>query len=644
MKEYSRKLVSWENYVNHDILPSGFCPMVIESWKRSKTFKVDPLDRVPISFNENIPELLAKSKKLLDFSGYLTSLIETWISPTGFLLILSDSLGNILLVRGEEKILKKAEENHLFVGVNRSEEKAGTNAISLAITEGKPCQIVGPEHYKKTHHDWTCSAAPIYDEQARLVGVINLSGPANLNHTHTLGIVISLAQAIEREYRIRERNQTLRVAHERLRAVLDSITEAVLVVDVKGCFSSCNVKFQQLFKLEADESLTLTEVAEIFGKVIDNNEESLNEERVLKVGASFVNGIVTIRKIRDIQEKIVGAVAIITERKAFYHQATQLIGPKATITFDRIIHGDSKMSQTIELAKIASVSNTRILLEGESGTGKEMFAQAIHNMSSRQNGPFVAVNCSAIPRELIESELFGYVEGAFTGAKKSGKPGKFELAENGTLFLDEITSMPFEMQTKLLRVLQQNEVTRLGDNRPININVRIIAAANGSVEQSIEEGSFRLDLFYRLGVIVIQIPPLRERKEDIPLLFDYLINKIGTSIGKKCNYDANEIISAFQTYDWPGNVRELENYVERAIVLSQGNHIRLSDFPKQIVSQFAASIQRKPEKPLNVREKDIILEALIKENFNISKVAEKLEISRNTLYKKIKHYQISRKE
>ena len=237
----------------------------------------------------------------------------------------------------------------------------------------------------------------------------------------------------------------------------------------------------------------------------------------------------------------------------------------------------------MRLASLAASGNSNILLEGESGTGKEVVAQAIHNRSTRRKGPFVAVNCGAIPRELIGSELFGYSDGAFTGAKRGGRPGKFELASRGTLFLDEIGDMPLEQQVALLRVLQDKKITRIGDDKIIPVDFRVVCATNKSLVEEIEKGNFRQDLYYRVNVVTITMPPLRNHPEDIPALFDHFMGVIGREMGDKDVEVDPQVIEFLKRYYWPGNVRELQNVVERLISMADHGRICLEHLPSSIL-------------------------------------------------------------
>lgn len=304
--------------------------------------------------------------------------------------------------------------------------------------------------------------------------------------------------------------------------------------------------------------------------------------------------------------------------------------------FHDLISKSPKMQQIFELAKVVAKSNSNVLILGESGTGKELLARAIHNESPRANGPFVAVSCVAIPDTLLESELFGHEKGAFTDAIAQ-KKGKFELAHGGTLFLDEIGDISPKMQLALLRVLEEREFTRVGGTKPIKVDVRIIAATNRNLQKAVEEGRFRDDLYYRLNVITIHIPPLRERKEDIPLLVEHFVEKFNIQMGKRVKGVSQEAMRLLMEYDWPGNVRELENVMERAMVITKGELITPEDL-------FLPTSRKAEENPMSLEavEKAHILKVLNETGWNIQRSAQILGIDRTTLYHKIRRYGLKR--
>lgn len=312
-------------------------------------------------------------------------------------------------------------------------------------------------------------------------------------------------------------------------------------------------------------------------------------------------------------------------------------------TFESIISISTAMDSLKKEALRAAWGNSTIFIQGESGTGKELFAQAIHAASSRRNKPFIKVNCAAIPDNLLESEFFGYASGAFTGAQKNGKPGKFELADGGTIFLDEIGDMSPALQAKLLRVLQDKEFERVGGTRSIRVDVRIIAATNQNIIELVDKGKFRADLYYRLNVIPLIIPPLRERKEDILPLVYHFMQKYNIIAGTRLEGINPDALIALQGYHWPGNVRELENIIERAINYAFGKKIRVQDLPAYLCNGVMPGIEPEPglatptyRQKLNEAEKDIILAALKVADGSKTKAASILGISRSRLYEKLK--------
>jgi two-component system response regulator AtoC len=302
--------------------------------------------------------------------------------------------------------------------------------------------------------------------------------------------------------------------------------------------------------------------------------------------------------------------------------------------FENIITKSAKMQRVIEVIKVVAKSNATVLVTGESGTGKELVARAIHSQSNRHNKPFIAVSCAALPESLLESELFGHEKGSFTGAYAQ-KKGKFEFAEGGTLFLDEIGEMSANIQVHLLRVLEEKEFTRVGGNEPIKADVRVISATNKDLRKAIEKQEFREDLYYRLNVVNVELPPLRERKEDVPLLAQHFLNKFASENRKEVSGFSPDALEFLLDYDWPGNVRELENAIERAVILAKNSLITVDDLPQENLS-LGYSIGSK--KSIKEVEKEHILNVLRKTGDNYSEAARILGISRMTLYNKAKEY------
>jgi len=431
--------------------------------------------------------------------------------------------------------------------------------------------------------------------------------------------------------------------------MVETISEGFMAIDKDGRIAYLNRKGSEILGLKPEE---------VTGKhlrsFVDFEPEILT---VLKTGKGWMNreffiempkkGRIHLLKsaipIFDDLGHTIGVIDTFREIRAIRHLVADVVGAKAFFTFDDLITRSPKMQSLIDLAKRAAMDNSNVLIEGESGTGKELLAHAIHNFSERKKGPFVVIDCSALPRELVESELFGYEEGAFTGAKRGGRQGKFELANGGTVFLDEIGEMPLEVQTKLLRVLQSRYVVRVGGHQPIPVDVRIIAATNRDLEQEVEKGNFRLDLYYRLNVVHFKIPPLRERREDILFLATAFMEKNAKKSGRS-NYGLDEEVkAALVNYHWPGNVRELENVIERACVFATSDQLTKDLFPEKL---FQPSTQDCPQNsddiliPLEEAEKRAIFMAIMKAKGNKSLAAKYLGISRSTLYEKMKRLHI----
>lgn len=352
-------------------------------------------------------------------------------------------------------------------------------------------------------------------------------------------------------------------------------------------------------------------------------------------------GTVLFKDIKEVQELAMKLKILKNTVDIYKEEINKMYRPR--YFYESIITQNEKMLRLKEIVRKAAKSNSTILIQGESGTGKEYFAHAVHSESYRKNEAFIRINCAAIPHELLESELFGYEGGAFTGAKKEGKIGKFELANGGTIFLDEISSMPYTMQAKLLRVLEEQEFERIGSNTRVKINIRIIASTNEDLQIAVKEGRFRHDLFYRLNVVEIDIPPLRERLDDIPILSEHILNQLVQRMGFSHKIVSDKAMMLLQKHNWPGNVRELRNVLERAANIASGNHINPEHLPDFINNKFYMNNDKIYTLKNIVAEAEIkaIMEALRLSNGNRTDAAKRLGIHRTALYKKLQNYGIS---
>lgn len=455
-----------------------------------------------------------------------------------------------------------------------------------------------------------------------------------------------MADLISNKLKAQIKTEELELEKKKLEILLNSMNKAVVSIDKEGNIDKYNVKFKEIFNMRDDN----IDGENIFQLLDFIKKPSTNDLKKHKTGVFYykensrnLKGIYNVSEIA-VKNKLKGYVIDFIENKDAIKNYNK-INKDYKITLDNIISESEIMEHTKQKALIASKSNSTVLITGESGTGKELFARAIHNHSDRVDNTFVTVNCAAIPDNLLESELFGYEEGAFTGAKKGGKLGKFEIAHKGTIFLDEIGDMSLHLQGKLLRVLQERELDKIGGKSNILIDVRVIAATNKNLVELVAKGQFREDLYYRLNVIPITLPALRQRKDDIPLLIDYMIKEYAHKLNKDVIGIEDDAKKTLIDYSWPGNVRELQNVIEYSINMSDSSLLNLDIIPNNIKSKYYDEKSNKYEdiRTLEDLEKEEISKALNKfKHYKKDKelVAKSLGISRATLYRKLEKYNL----
>lgn len=454
----------------------------------------------------------------------------------------------------------------------------------------------------------------------------------------------AIIDAIQETQRILEVSKLEKMKSEKIRIIMDFVHDGIISIDKEGYITTFNTMAEKIFNLAAKD---------VLGKRV---EEFIPNTRMLEV---LKSGYAEIGELQDIknQKIVTNRVPIIVDNKvegvvATFQDVTQIQelekkiryeltkkGFIAKYTFKDILYKSTQMEECIRRAKKYALVDSPVLILGKSGVGKELFAQSIHNASNRASGPFVAINCAAIPPNLLESELFGYAEGAFTGARKNGKPGLFELAHGGTIFLDEIGEIPLEYQARLLRVIEEGEVMRIGDDKVIPVNVRIISATNKNIKKMVDEGKFREDLYYRINILTLTIPDLNQRREDIALLARYFAKKYSQKYGKNIEDIDDMAIEYLNEYYYKGDVRELKGIIERAVILSTGNIIELKDVKieeteynrahkhVELLSSFMS---------LKEIETIYIDNIVSKCNGNLTKAAKILGINRSTLWRKLK--------
>lgn len=445
-----------------------------------------------------------------------------------------------------------------------------------------------------------------------------------------------------------------------LEVAIDSAYEGLIITDSDGVILKVNQAYADFLGLRMDEMVGrhvttiventrmhivartgVPEIAQI--QKIRGHEMVCSRIPIFEDGRVVaVVGKVMFQDVNDLFAMIDRFKRLKSELEFYKSELSKRLG--ARYSFDNIVGASQELEKVKELGRRVARSDTTVLLEGESGTGKEMFAHAIHIESSRALGPFVKVNCAAIPETLFESELFGYKDGAFTGAQKKGKKGKFSLAHKGTIFLDEVSEMPLAMQVKLLRVLQEREIEPVGAEQPEAVDVRIIAASNKDLAALVVQGSFRNDLFYRLNVLKLAIPPLRQRKNDIAVLTEKILRQLEKETGVPVEGVDADTASVFMAYSWPGNVRELCNVLEQALYVKAGNLITRQDIPRGIIAAAEGDVtpdrQRTLKFQLSQLEAEVIRRALHEEKGDRLATAARLGISKSSLYAKLEQYAI----
>ena len=609
-----------------------------ESHLRSKEYNISVEERNPYQVSLSPAELEQRRLMKKDFLEVVKAHIDEFydlISPNKFMIAAADDEGYILYLSGSDEIRAKYASRNCAVGFRWTERDVGTTAISLCLERQIPVQLNDKDHYCERAHEFTSSAAPIFGQGGNLLGVLVVSGSSELMHPHTLIMITSAARSIEKHLAELRRNKSMALHIGFLDSVIEAASTGLLTLDKELRIWKTNLKAKQILRNDELDGKPISVLGNLKLNIEDIHKNPIswiNKECWLRNDGKTVHFIFSAQPVISKEKELIGIVLSLEEFGNIRKLADNIAGTKAYFTFNDLIGSSPIFRKAVELAKRAAESDSTILLQGETGTGKEIFAQAIHNTELRKNLAFVPINCGAIPGELLESELFGYVDGAFTGALKGGRPGKFELASGGTILLDEIGDMPPNMQVKLLRVLQTGEVQRIGARNTIQTNTRIIAATHINLANAVSKKQFRQDLFYRLNVLPIVIPPLRERgPDDIQALANFFISR-----NKKTQPRlTSTALKALTEHSWPGNARELENTIQRALHNCEGDVLDVHHLGLQ------ASSGRQPKwsfGTLQDMEREMILTTLEQSSNNMAASARRLGISRASLYRKVKQY------
>ena len=595
----------WKQFVLHgvtqeDILP----PALMQSWRRCVALGLDPYGEI-VPEEKTHPPFTSVSHKLLSLLRPAMEDLYQFIEGSECVVVFADAEARVIDTVGDRAIQEEIEHLGLNSGASWSEERQGSNAFALALQESFPIQLDGAMHYRAALHPLYTSAAPVHDLMGQTVGVLAVVGRHEHSHPHTLGMITAAAQAVSNQLQMQVWLSNANDLLFELKTILQTLPEGILLLRQDGVVSQMNAPAGTMLGLTPSRVTgrrlqDVLPLPAVLVQAITRQQSFSDEELVFDTIHGRVTCLCSLKPITSYRpetglEDIVssanimisepvdadGFVMILRSIERVQKLVHRMTGARARLTFANVVGESPSLREALRLAKLASNSNSTVLLHGETGTGKEIFAQSIHNSSARADGPFVAINCAAIPRELINTELFGYEGGSFTGADRQGRPGKFEQAHGGTLFLDEIGDMPLDLQTTLLRAIETRTIVRIGGHRVIPADVHIIVATHKDLREEAKRGNFRSDLYYRLNVLTINIPSLRERADDLPLLVQHFLQRQGRTLGRSFTITP-EAMAALRQYNWPGNVRELENMLERVTYLMPKATITVEDLPIDI--------------------------------------------------------------
>ena len=597
------------------------------SWRRCLNNGLDSTSPIvnELITQQELAQKCEQNELLLSHARPEMATLNEQIAHTRSMVILTDNEGFILHSLGDDNFLSEAQRVALSPGCSWNEAQRGTNAIGTALMDKAPLTVQGAEHYMERHHILSCSAVPIFGASSELVGTLDVSNDYLKPQQHTLALVKMAAQMIEnRLFRASCKGEFALHFHARPEFI-GTLWEGIAVFSGDGHLAALNRSGQ--FQLELVGSARGVHFDRLF---------DLSLDAMLARGRSAEQLIFPLRLANGAR---LFARLEISQGRTQASRAESISRPKRTsaANFDMLNSGDPRVARAIAQVKMVIKQDIPILIEGETGVGKELFARAIHDASARASGPWVAVNCAALPEGLIESELFGYEEGAFTGARRRGSLGKIEQAHGGTLFLDEIGDMPLALQARLLRVLQERSVTPLGGNKARPVEFSLVSATNQKLREKVERGEFRSDLYYRLNGLTVNLPPLRQRA-DLPALLELLLQ---IEHAEHAEF-TEEVMAIFKVHPWPGNIRQLHNVLRTALALSGGEPITELHLTQDFMDDMGRAEEAAEERAtLDDMAGEAIRAALKAHEGNVSAAARQLGISRNTMYRRMKAFELA---
>ena len=631
-----------------DRMLSGILPadnavrsVIRSSWQRCLAEQVDPRlhPRPPLNPAE-LEQLWCANQEVMSASDIILDEAHQLLADSGTIMHIVAPTGVILRCDGDPSTLKQAQDIGLIPGANWQEELAGTNAIGTALSIRSSVQVHAHEHFCNKVCDWTCSATVIRDPfNKEIVGAVNISGLEYTRHDYCLALAISSAHRIEgqlAQFQLSRRDLLLGLTVE---AFARASADAVLLFDLHGHLLRASARADQVLAIRGIEADLKPH--DLLRNLSDSAEGLAAREEdagglLQRLEQSWIEPV-------QHEGQLIGYLAVVPSLFAVSRQKPEHHDKALPKTgFARIIGDSQAIRATIDQARRLAQAPIPILLQGETGVGKELFARAIHETGPTRDGAFVALNCGGLSRDLLAAELFGYVEGAFTGARRGGMMGKIEAANGGTLFLDEIGEMPLDLQPMFLRVLQESEICRVGETVPRKVNFRLVAATNREMTEEVAAGRFRMDLYYRVSSMGLEIPPLRERPEDIAVLAQHLVARLAEQQGGGSRGVSPELLQLLERHSWPGNIRELSNVMTAAFYLAEGPLLKPEDLPDSFITSRQPVPVARNTSPLQDAEREMIERAIRQQNGNLTQAARQLKIAKSTLYAKLKKYGMAR--
>ncbi|WP_245650906.1 sigma-54-dependent Fis family transcriptional regulator [Thauera butanivorans] len=640
---------AWERFLSGSAVPSDALRSLVDgSWQRCQRHNVDPDKSCapPPVAESALASLCQRHSGLLQASAPVMACARDFLAETGTVMALADTSSTILTMEGDNPTMGSAESIHLLPGVSWSERICGTNAIGTALAVGQPVQIHSAEHYCAGIKRWTCSATVIrHPQDGEILGVVDVSGLSETYSRQSLALVVTTASRIESRLTLLEMERRYHLLEAALPHWAGG-TDGVVLFDHRGYPIKANENAQAaIAALGADLDLAAPRripalALEGGGQALPAWLQSAWLQPVSRRGERL--GTLMIVPLPRL-----GRARAAGPMRELAGEAT-VRSPRATETpagFGGVVTADAGLREALRKASQLARSRVPVLLLGETGAGKEEFAQGLHKASPFSDGPYVALNCGGLSRELLASELFGYVDGAFTGARKGGLVGKIEAANGGTLFLDEIGEMPLDLQPHLLRVLEQGEIYRLGENVPRKVTFRLVAATHRDLRQEVAGGRFRMDFYYRVAVTSIRIPALRERGGDVRLLAAHFVELFRERHGLGPRWLSEPLLAALEVYAWPGNVRELRNVIESMLLMSESEVLGIEALPPELraagaepADEHRTSLPAPAVRSIATGEAELIRSAISATRGNLTKAARELDIAKSTLYQKLRQY------